>query len=180
MKKQLSKIAIKYSAENLIKHRKRVNILIRDQNICVETVKSKMASFNRERSIYLVNRFTNNKGFVYVGGFHTDQRLIELGYEILTMPQDFEKLKSYFEEPKIKAFIPEFNPDSIEYKYEKALANIDLLEKQQYKTPAQAFNAKRVNELEQENKRLKQANSVLKETNEDLVSRIIKCGKGLE
>lgn len=87
----------------------------------------------------------------------------------------------------------EFNPDSIEYKYKKALAKIELLEKpktqvetvvseikQQYKTPAQAFDAKRLKDLEKENSKLKQANSALKECNDDLVSRIKKCGEGLD
>jgi len=86
----------------------------------------------------------------------------------------------------------EFNPDSIEYKYKKALAKIELLEKpktqvetvvseikQQYKTPAQAFDAKRLKDLEKENSKLKQANLALKECNDDLVSRIRKCGEGL-
>ena len=86
----------------------------------------------------------------------------------------------------------EFNPDSIEYKYKKALAKIELLEKpktqvetvvseikQQYKTVAQAFDAKRLKDLEKENSKLKQANLALKECNDDLVSRIRKCGEGL-
>jgi|GEM_PF-6758217 len=52
--------------------------------------------------------------------------------------------------------------------------------KQQYKTPAQAFDAKRLKDLEKENSKLKQANLALKECNDDLVSRIRKCGEGLD
>jgi len=148
MKKELPKIAIDYWTNDCLKsHKKKVNNLLRINGFDVQKAKDRKCKNWIAESTY--------------GDFRYYESIITENYKCFIMPQDLEKLKSYFKEPKTQV--------------ETVVSEI----KQQYKTPAQAFDAKRLKDLEKENSKLKQANLALKECNDDLVSRIRKCGEGL-
>lgn len=152
---EIPKFYIKCNKDNWEENKKAVDFL-RSKKFVVQ--KRKNSNFT-DLDVFYLKSFIGNAVREREGDFYYSKLKPDSRYENLKMPEDFEKLKSYFEEVVVSKV--------------NNISTHNLLKKEAYKTPSEAINCKLVDnyrkKYDKAKDRIKELEEEIKRNNEHLL-----------